>query len=228
MTSDCYLETCRHDSPSVEPGEGFVDVYDEPCHYHRFENEVARVYDVRFKPGESSLYHRHSVNTMYVAVYDTRVFDQTFKAAEGVTHELPAGLCGCRPHGREPLIHRVRNDGTGLMQMIGAEHRGSPPVVADHPLEAPHHALVDDPFKGESIRCYQIDLPSGMSSGPLDYRFSGLLVSLGDATLEINDDGVSRVVALGPGAFIWHDGPIRRELRNVGKTRFRAVLGEWR
>jgi len=228
MSPDCYLDALGPARPTGDAGDGYVDVRDEPCHYHRFENAHARVYDVRFGPGESSLYHRHSVNTMYVAVYSTRVFDQTFRAAEGVTLDIPAGMCGCRAHGREPLIHRVRNDGTGLMQMIGAEHRGSPPVVAEQPLVAPHHTLVDDPFKGESIRCYQIDLPPGMSTGPLDYRFSGLLVSLGDATLGIDDDGVNRVVALGPGAFIWHDGPIRRVLRNVGKTRFRAVLGEWR
>lgn len=228
MTTDCYLETRRHERLSVEPAEGFVEVYDEPSHYHRFENAYARVYDVRFKPGEFSLYHRHSVNTMYVAVYDTRVFDQTFKQPQGVTHELPAGLCGCRPHGQEPLIHRVRNDGTGLLQMIGAEHRRSPPVVADRPLAAPFHTVVDDPFRGESIRFYRIDLPPGESTGLVDYNFSGLLVSVSDATLAIGDGRGTQVIGFAPGAHIWHDGPIQRELRNVGKTRFRAVLGEWR
>lgn len=228
MPNDHYLHSQNPDAPAREPGRGYVEVADEPRHYHRFENDHARVYDVRFAPGERSLYHRHSVNTLYVTVFDTRVFDQAYGEADGVTHELTAGLCGCRPHGHEPLIHRVRNDGNGMMQMIGAEHRGSPLVVAECPLEAPYHALVDDPFKGESIRCYQIDLPPGHATGVLDYRFSGLLVALGDATLAIEDDGVSRVMAMGPGAFIWHDGPVRRELRNVGKTRFRAVLGEWR
>lgn len=216
------------DGLATEPDQGYVEVADEPRHYHRFDNDYARVYDVRFAPGECSLYHRHSVNTLYVTVYATRVFDQTYGEADGVTHELPAGLCGCRPHADAPLIHRVRNDGRGLMQMIGAEHRGSPLAVAERPLEAPFHTLVDDPFQGESIRCYQIDLPPGQSTGLLDYHFSGLLVSLGEATLAIDDDGVSRVVVLAPGAFIWHDGPMRRELRNVGKTGFRAVLGEWR
>jgi hypothetical protein len=183
---------------------------------------------MRFRPGESSLYHRHSVNTLYVTVYDTRVYDQTFGEASGVTHELPSGLCGCRPHGREPLIHRVCNDGEGLMHMIGPEHRKSPAVVADRMLEAPFHTLVADPFNGESIRCYQVDLQPGESTGLVDYHFSGLLVSLSDATLAIGDGRTTEVIALGPGTFIWHDGPIARQLRNLGKTRFRAVLGEWR
>ncbi|WP_020681333.1 hypothetical protein [Marinobacterium rhizophilum] len=208
--------------------DGYVDVKDEPRHVPRFENDYARVYDVRFKPGEHSLYHRHSVDTLYVAVYDTRVFDQTYGADHGVTHELPAGLCGCRPHGREPLIHRVRNEGAGLMQMIGAEHKRSPPVVAERPLEAPLHTPVADPFKGESIRCYQIDLQPGESTGLVEYPFSGLLVSFSDATLAVGDGRATQVVAFGPGTFIWHDGPIARQLHNVGKTPFRAVLGEWR
>lgn len=227
MSTDCYLGGVSDSRITCEPAQGYVEVADEPRHYHRFENDYARVYDVRFAPGESSLYHRHSVNTLYVTVYDTQVFDQTLGDHHGITHELPAGLCGCRPHGREPLIHRVRNDGAGLMQMIGAEHRCSPPVVAEKPLDSAFHTLVDDPFKGESIRCYQIDLPPGASTGVLDYAFSGLLVSLGEATLEIDDDGVNRVIALAPGNFIWHDGPIKRTLKNVGTTRFRAVLGEW-
>lgn len=228
MTKDFYLETRCQSPCAVEPAAGFVEVGDEPRHFHRFENAYVRVYDVRFQPGESSLYHRHSANTMYVAVYDGRVYDQTFQQSEGVTHELTAGLCGCRPHGREPLIHRVRNDGTGLLQMIGAEHRQSPPVLADRPLAAPFHTAVDDPFRGESIRFYRIDLAPGQSTGVVDYHFSGLLVSVSDATLAMGDGQRSQVIGFAPGAHIWHDGPIRRELRNVGTTHFRAILGEWR
>lgn len=225
---DCYLETGRQPDLSVEPAEGFVEVHDEPGHYHRFENAHVRVYDVRFPPGASSLYHRHSVNTMYVAIHDCRVYDQAFAQQDGVMHALSAGMCGCRPHGREPLIHRVRNDGTGPMQMIGAEHRKSPPVLADRPLAAPFHSALDDPFHGESIRFYRIDLPPGESTGLVDYNFSGLLVSLSDATLAVGDGRGTQVTGFAPGAFVWHDGPIRRQLSNVGKTRFRAVLGEWR
>ncbi len=227
MSNDRYFDSPRRDCAAVEPARGFVEVADEPRHYPRFENDHARVYDVRFKPGESSLYHRHSVNTLYVTVYATQVFDQTYGDEHGVTHQLPAGLCGCRPHGREPLIHRVRNDGEGLMQMIGAEYKTAPNTLADQPLKAPFHTLVDDPFKGESIRCYQIDLPPGASTGVLDYRFSGLVVSLSEATLAIEEQGIKRVISVSPGQFVWHDGPVKRQLHNVGQSRFRAVLGEW-
>jgi len=45
MSADCYLERLRHGDPAVEPAEGYVEVEDEPRHYHRFENAFARVYD---------------------------------------------------------------------------------------------------------------------------------------------------------------------------------------
>lgn len=208
--------------------DSYVEVRDEPRHYPRFENAYARVYDVRFGPGEQSLYHRHSVDTLYVAVYPTRVYDQSYGEDGGVTHELPAGLCGCRPHGREPLIHRVRNDGAGLMQMIGAEHKASPPVVAEQPLQAPYHRAVDDPFNGQSIRCYRIELEPGQSTGLVSYGFSGLLVAISDATVAIGDGSRTQVVSFAPGVHIWQEGPFQRQLVNVGSTRFCAVLGEWR
>ncbi len=128
-----------------EPETGFVDVRDEPQHHHRFENEFVRVYDVRFAPGESSLYHRHSKDTMYVTVFDTKVYDHTFQTEEdqAQTHELPLGLSLCRPHASEPLTHKVRNVGEGLMHMIGAEVKKLPEVVASAPLSALHHAQMD-------------------------------------------------------------------------------------
>ena len=45
------------------------------------------------------------------------------------------------------------------MQILRAEHKATPPVVAEYVLEAPFYSRIDDPFNGESIRCYQIDLP---------------------------------------------------------------------
>ncbi len=211
-----------------EPAVGFVEVRDEPRHYPRFENDYVRVYDVRFSPGEASLYHRHDIDTMYVTVYDTKVYDVTFESDESQLHDLPSGLSLCRPHGSEPLIHKVRNDGAGLMQMIGAEVKKLPPVVAAKPLEAPGHTQLENLSGAERLRFYQLQLEPGESTGEITYGFSGLMVSLSDANVEYADpDGRSRVVSFAPGSHIWHDGPITHTLSNRGNTAFVAILGEW-
>ncbi len=123
----------------------------------------------------------------------------------------------------------MRNDGDSLMQMIGAEHKKTPPVVAERALDAPHHTQVPDPFKGEQIRFYRIELDPGETTGPVRYDFSGLMVSLGDANLVIDaGEEATQVVSFAPGAHLWHDGPLTRSLTNIGETRFIAMLGEWR
>lgn len=220
------LESLR---PSVEGPQGWVDVRDEPRHYHRFENDYVRVYDVQFPPGEGSLVHRHTKDTMYTTIYDTLVYDHTFGEPEGKVIPLTSGLCGCRPHGTEPLTHSVLNKGQSLMHMIGAEHKRTPPVVANQVLQAPYHEPVEDPFHGEVIRIYRIRLNPGQSTGEITYPFFGLTVSLTDSNVQFQSPGESaRVISFSPGAHLWHEGPITQTLTNVGETAFVALLGEWR
>ncbi len=211
-----------------EPETGYVEVRDEPRHYPRFENDYVRVYDVRFPPGEASLFHRHDVDTMYVTVNDARVYDETFQTGESQLHELHAGLSLCRPHGSEPLIHKVRNDGAGLMHMIGAEVKKLPPLVSDQPLAARCHTPLENLSGAERLRFYQLQLEPGESTGEISYGFSGLLVSLSDANIEFADSRAgTRVISFAPGSHIWHDGPVTQTVTNCGETAFVAILGEW-
>lgn len=218
----------QNSSAGVECDGDYVEVIDEPQHYHRFENEFVRVYDVRFAPGEASLYHRHDEDTMYVTVYDVTVHDQTYRAEEAQVHNLLAGLSMCRPHKEAPLIHQVRNDGRGLMHMIGAEVKKLPDVVADTPLEAPFHTLLDNLSGAKRLRLYMIKLEPGETTGPVTYGFSGLTVSISDANVEYADQGgFCRIISFAPGSHVWHDGPITQTLTNKGETAFVAILGEW-
>lgn len=220
-----YLQSNR---AGVEPESDYVEVIDEPQHYHRFENEFVRVYDVRFAPGEASLYHRHDEDTMYVTVYDVTVHDHTYQAEKAQVHNLPAGLSMCRPHKGDPLIHQVRNDGSGLMHMIGAEVKKLPDTVAEAALEAPFHTLLENLSGAERLRLYMIKLEPGETTGPVTYGFSGLTVSISDANVEYADwEDVRRVISFSPGSHIWHDGPVTQTLTNRGETAFLAVLGEW-
>jgi hypothetical protein len=46
----------------------FVEVNDEPYHIQSFQNDHVRVFRARIPPGCTTLYHRHSINTCYVAL----------------------------------------------------------------------------------------------------------------------------------------------------------------
>lgn len=45
-----------------------MEVHDEPIHRRQFSNEYVYVYIAGIRPGETSLWHRHSENTLYVCV----------------------------------------------------------------------------------------------------------------------------------------------------------------
>jgi hypothetical protein len=212
---------------TTRPTDGWVHVRDEPNHFHRYENEYVRVYDVRFPGGHRCLYHRHDEDTLYVAVYDTRWREQRWGEDEQSESERPAGSILCRLHRAEPLTHAVQNLGNGLMRMIGAEVKNTPPVVSDVPLEAAGHTLLEEQ-PTPRLRLYRITLQPDESTGDVRYGFSGLTIFLSDANLEIVDaQGARRIVAGAPGDNLWHDGPQELRLTNLGPQTVRALLGEW-
>jgi hypothetical protein len=206
--------------------EQYVEVRDEPRHRRRFENEFVRVYDVLIAPGDTTLYHRHTEDTFYVAVNEATVRDRAWGDDDARTGTAPAGSVLCRPHRSHPLIHQVHNLGEGEMRLIGAEIKASPPVTAPAPLDALGHVLT---LERERLRVYELSLDPVQSTGPIEYRFSSLTVFLTTATLVLRGtDGTERTVVHAPGDVIWLPGPAVVSLTNAGEQRCRAAIGEWR
>ena len=217
----------------VEDTEGYVEVRDEPRHRRRFENEFVRVYDVLIPVGDTTLYHRHTQDTFYVAVNEATVRDRTWGEPEARTGTAPAGSALCRPHLSRPLIHQVENVGTAEMRLIGAEIKASPAVTSPEPLDAPGHSLT---LERDRLRVYELALAPGESTGDVEYGFSSLTVMLTIATLlvrptggpERNAGGPERTEVHAPGDVTWLAGPARLSITNVGEEPCRALVGEWR
>ena len=68
----------------------WVEVRDEPRHRRRFETDLVRVYDVEIPPGDTTLYHRHTEDTFYVAVNEATVRDRTWGEEGERTGTAPA------------------------------------------------------------------------------------------------------------------------------------------
>ena len=204
----------------------FVETYDEPHHRRRFENELARAYDVLIPPGTQTLYHRHTEDTFYVSIVAAKPREQTLGQEPGPAFELPAGIGICRNHRSEPLIHQVTNTGEADMRMIGVELKRSPEQVAKEALDAEHHELL---WEQERIRNYRIALDPGVSTGPIEYGFSGITVALSQASLLVRDrSGAERTLTCEAGDVVWHGGPLALSIENVGEQPYSAFLAEWR
>ncbi len=203
----------------------WVEVRDEPRHRRRFETDLVRVYDVEIPPGDTTLYHRHTEDTFYVAVNEATVRDRTWGEDGERTGTAPAGSLLCRPHRSRPLIHEVHNLGPGAMRLIGAEIKADPPVTADSALKAPGHTLQ---LERDRLRAYELSLDPGASTGEIHYGFAGLTVFLTIATVSVHTAEGTVTTIHAPGDVLWRPDPVRLTITNVGEEPFRAALGEWR
>lgn len=203
----------------------WVEVRDEPRHRRRFETDLVRVYDVEIPPGDTTLYHRHTEDTFYVAVNEATVRDRTWGEEGERTGTAPAGSLLCRPHRSRPLIHEVHNLGPGAMRLIGAEIKADPPTTAASALDAAGHTLS---LERDRLRAYELALDPGESTGEIHYGFAGLTVFLTIATVSVRTAEGTVTTIHAPGDVVWRPDPVRLTITNVGEEPFRAALGEWR
>ncbi len=203
----------------------WVETFDEPYHRRRFENEYVRSYDALIPMQSSTLYHRHTEDTLYVSIENARVKEQVFGEEARPPADVPAGIAICRAHRNEPLIHQVTNCGEGDMRMIGAEVKGTPVMVQKDTLDVPMHELL---WQRERLRAYKFLLGPGESTGEIEYPFCGITISLTAACLAVHMAGSKKqILTRQPGDMIWHEGPVKLDLTNVGEASYQAFVGEW-
>lgn len=99
--------------PSPRPSDAEIardPLLRDPHHQWRFQNDRIRVVDARFGPGQSTEFHTHRADRVYVVLSSATVQAQV----EGKDWEEPdtdvAGNAGFTAQ-QEPLTHRVRNVG---------------------------------------------------------------------------------------------------------------------
>jgi hypothetical protein len=205
--------------------DGVVGVRDEPRHRRRFANEHTWVYDVLVAPTDTTLFHHHNQDTLYVAIESATIRNQDIGEEESDPIEVTAGLSFCNPHADNPWTHRITTIGDHPMRLIGAEALTSPSQASDEALVARSHEMI---WEARRLRAYEINLDPGESTGQVEYGFSGLTVALSQSSLILRDrGGLERTVAMAPGDLVWHQGPASTSITNVSTSPYRAILGEW-
>lgn len=197
----------------------YVHVQNEPRHRHQFENDYVRVYDVLIPVGDTTLYHEHTEDTIYVSIKAAKVQDQTFGETEVRAGELGPGIALCRPHKDEPLIHQVTNVGEDEMRMIGIEVKASAPNKAQNPLGKPFEEV----WVRSRVRAYKWALAPDETMPNMDHPFSSATVFLTDCALRTD----SRITRHTAGDILWQDGPVTQTVQNVGLTACQGYLFEW-
>jgi quercetin dioxygenase-like cupin family protein len=109
---------------AVEGGTEPIPVEREPHHRWIFENQYVRVLDVVLAPGQSTLFHTHSHDSIAVRLTDSTVREQPFGKEWRAPSKLLPGQSRYMQGTQEPYTHRIENIGKTLFHVIDIELLG--------------------------------------------------------------------------------------------------------
>jgi quercetin dioxygenase-like cupin family protein len=97
-----------------------VPVEQEPHHHVVFENQYLRVLDVVVKPGETTLFHTHSLDNVAVHLSDATIKHQV--PGQGWIESLiKEGAAGFAAGTKKPYTHRVANAGSTVFHVLDVQ-----------------------------------------------------------------------------------------------------------
>jgi len=106
-------------------------------HHWAFENQYVLVYDVRIPPGETTDFHFHALDSVFVRVTGGLVASQDQGQEWTKAQRLEPGSVEVSADASHPKMHRVRNEGAAeyhvvLVQLKNGEVRGAQVTVTYH------------------------------------------------------------------------------------------------
>jgi len=194
-----------------------VPVEQEPHHHLVLKNDNLLVLRVILQPGESSLYHVHSVDDVAVWLGNTSSAQQLPNEPESAPVEQKPGNVTLRTLRETPFTHRVHNVGKGLFDVLDVEILQRP----EHPSSA-----VAGPVAGEnpSARVYKWTLAPGGATPMHTHERPYLIVAATGFNLKMTaPDGQSATHEIKPGDFHWVTSKVTHSLANAGTSEGQIV-----
>jgi len=110
--------------PAASGASEPVPVEQEPHHRWIFENQYVRVLDVVLAPGESTLFHTHSHDSIAVRLTDSKVQEQPAGGEWRPASRVQPGDSRYMEGTNKPYTHRVKNVGNTPFHVIDVELLG--------------------------------------------------------------------------------------------------------
>jgi quercetin dioxygenase-like cupin family protein len=216
-------------SLGTSPSQAPVPVEKEPRHHLKFENSHVRIFDAVVPPGDTTLYHHHPNDYVFVMIGPATIkaqieggepYDLILK--DGETRYTPA-----------PITHRVSNVGKTGFRAIAIEVRA--PSNAGKAIDrGSEYSLV---LENERVRVERLTLEPDQSTRTESSGQPEVMVAITRGEVVTTAaSAVSGTVGYGnrakkkfsPGDFVWSDGRGTRSMKNSGKARFEAITVEWK
>jgi len=204
-----------------------VPVEQEPHHRIVFQNKNIRIYDALIPPGEVTLFHTHSFDTVNVVVSDGKGMNE-FPGKPPIQMTLITGAVSFYKAANAPFTHRLSNVGTTPIRVLGAEVIASPasrgvPAALD---TVPGHKLV---LENDLVKVYRISLDPKQSTGIRSRTLPWLRISITQSMISIHEPGKTpKTLQTRPGDYRWYEGPTTDSIENVGSAKYEAAEIEWK
>ena len=185
-----------------------VHVRDEPRHHAVFENEFIRILDVHLGPGDTTLYHLHNTPSVFITLANVKVGSQL----TGQQPQKGANLSSLIMYDAiaTPRTHRVWNDDTSWfhvmdIELIGGQPKNNVPLLnaSDLKLNADEITTL---FNEKLVTGYKMRFSKGQTMKLPSSRSGYLLVSTGNALVDITLSGTTQHRKMKAGHYIWLDG----------------------
>lgn len=185
-----------------------VPVSGEPRHHFKFGNDDVRVYDVVVPRGDTTFYHVHAVDYVYVAFGPATLVAQTLGSAPMplVLHDAEVRFA------RGPLTHRVSNPGDAAFHNLTVELLKPADSSGKLPALEPGDSVV---LENDRVRVVRREIGPGRKVAVGDgARALDVYVTTG--VIEESLGARRERVRVEPAAFRWHGPRGKRSLRNLG------------
>lgn len=195
-----------------------VPVDHESKHHLVFENAHTRIFDVVVPAGDSTLYHVHAHDYVYVTFGDSRLEAQPLG---GALTALPLANGDVR-YTKGPITHRVINRAATPFHNLTIE------VLEPASVTLAPRTAGDSVLENDRVRVTRLNLRPGGTVARQAHAGPWLAVAVNSGSLSIRDGDVIGGAALKPGWYRWFAPGRGTVLGNNGDARLELVEIEWK
>jgi quercetin dioxygenase-like cupin family protein len=228
----------------------YVEVTDEPNHKEIYKNQHIRLYIATIHPGQQTLYHRHTEDTVYIIIQGGVIGNQVAgnpkhypidfpKSFDFLTKirwyirnlfidsiKMSKGFFFCMMHQKQPVIHRASasNSNKEDIIMMGIEIKKE--SNHNNQLFFTNNLYKID-YESNSFTVYRLKLISGELTGYHTYDFPALIIVLkGTGCINAEESITSTIknITMACGNFQWYDCKTTLNISNIGDNCFEAII----
>ena len=198
-----------------------IPVAQEPRHRLALEDETFRLFDVRIPAGDTTFYHSHERDSIYIPIsgFANLLNQEHGKAAKPLL--IQYGNVAFAEHSKASFSHRVSNLGVEEFHVIDIELVGAlPGSSAVGELPVGYQPVIEN----SRVRISRIVLEPQQSIVRVSTSTPGVIVVLNGTHMGFRkDSGTSQIRNVVPGQFYGRAETMAREIHNEGSDRLELI-----